>query len=196
MENKSYPSWDGKTVRQFHAILAMSCNIFLLCFISPFFISTAQYISLTKYLTTCYPASYLAQISWSYVSNLTAVYSWYICRFHLSCLQVTLCKIPLTNFLMMCLVLVNWSWHSWPWYSEQVHEPISLSALNSLELTKLLTKTFTLQLNQPRHLLKQKTSDSLNLESDYIYPWCINPYIISVAPPGLNNPLEVPCLSN
>ena len=78
VENKSYPSWDGKTVRQFHAIHAMSSNSFLLCFISPFFIFTAQYFSiswyllpfsLTKYLTTCYLASYSAIISWFSVST-------------------------------------------------------------------------------------------------------------------------------
>ena len=78
VENKSYPSWDGQTVRQFPAIPAMSSNSFLLCFISPFFIFTAQYFSiswyllpfsLTKYLTTCYLASYSAMISWSSVST-------------------------------------------------------------------------------------------------------------------------------
>ena len=127
VENKSYPSWDGQTVRQFPAIHVMSSNSFLLCFIF-----TAQYLSLTKYFTACYPASYSAQISWSSVPNLIAVYSRYICRFHLSCLQVTYCKTPLTNILMMRLVLVYWSWYSWPWHSEHVHEPSSLLALTLL----------------------------------------------------------------
>ena len=130
VENKFYPTWNGQTVRQFSAFPAMSSNSFLLCFISPSFI--AQYLCLNKYPTTCYPASYSDQISWSSVWNLTAVYSWYICRFHLSRVQVTLCKTPLTNLLMMCLILVNRSWHSWPWHSEHVHEPISLSALTLL----------------------------------------------------------------
>ena len=174
----------------------MSSNSFLLCFISPFFIFTAPYLSLTKYFTTCYPPSYSAKISWSSVSNITTVYSWYICRFHLSCLQVTSCKTRLTNLFMMRLILVYWSWHSWPllaltlWTCPRTN--FSFSSY-SLKLIKLVIKTFTLQLNQSRHLLKQKTSDSLHLESNYIYSWCINPYIISVSLPESNNSLEVPC---
>ena len=78
VENKYYPSWDGQTARQFPAIPAMSSNSFLLYFISPFVIFTAQYFSiswyllpfgLTKYLTTCYLASYSALISGSSVST-------------------------------------------------------------------------------------------------------------------------------
>ena len=128
VDNKSYPSWDGQTVRQFPAIPVMSSNSFLLCFISPFFIFTTQYFSiswyllpfsLNKYLTTCYLASYSAPLYQLHCSVLLIHMLIYLSR-----LQVSLCKTPLTNLLMMHLVLVNWPWHSWLWHTEHIHDPL------------------------------------------------------------------------